>query len=74
MTYIDSVLATADELEDLIILDEKEISEEEQDIYLWHKGFKTGARTDYKEIGRQYRISPEDVERIIWGVESLCTD
>jgi len=74
MTYIDSVLATTDELEGLIILDEKEISEEEQDICLWHKGFKTGARTDYKEIGRQYGIPPEAVERIISRVESLCTD
>ncbi|GAG51108.1 unnamed protein product, partial [marine sediment metagenome] len=32
------VLATIEELEDVIKLDEKGIGELEQDIYLWHKG------------------------------------
>ena len=67
------VLATTDELESLIRLDEKGISEEEQDIYLWHKGFKTGVPVRYEEIGQKYRISSEDVKQIISKVESLCT-
>ncbi len=64
------VMATADVLEGLIRLDEAGISEEEQDIYLWHKGFKTGEPAGDEEIGRQYRISPENVVRIISSVES----
>ena len=67
------VLARTDELESLIALDEKDISEEEQDIYLWHKGFKTGAPAEYGEIGRKYEIPPEEIEKIISKVESLCT-
>ena len=60
------------ELEVLIRLDEKDINEQEQDIYLWHKGFKTGVRVGYEEIGRKYGISSEDVQNIISRVESLC--
>lgn len=67
------VLATIDELEELIRLDEKGISEEQQDIYLWHKGFKTGEQVRYEEISRKYKISPEDVKRIISRIESLYT-
>ncbi len=66
------VLATIEELEGLIKLDEKGIGELEQDIYLWHEGFKTGEHATYEEIGRRYRISPEEVERIVSRVESLC--
>ena len=66
------VLATTNELEELIRLDELGITEEEQDIYLWHKGFKTGTTAGYKEIGQKYGISPEAVKEIISGVESLC--
>ena len=66
------VLATVEELEPLIRLDEKGISEEEQDIYLWHKGFKTGERVGYEEIARKCKISPEDVKRIISQVERRC--
>jgi len=62
------------ELEALIRLDEKDIGEQEQDIYLWHKGFKTGVRVGYEEIGRRYGIPPEDVKNIISRVESLCVD
>ena len=64
-------LATIDELEPLIRLDEKGISEKEQDIYLWHKGFKTGEQVGYEQIAQKYRISQEDVKRIISSVESL---
>jgi len=66
------VLATIGELEDLIILDDKGIGELEQDIYLWHKGFKTGEQVGYEEIGRRYKISPEEVKSIVSRVESLC--
>ena len=66
------VLTTTDELEDLIRLDERGISEEEQDIYLWHKGFKTGVPVGYEEIGRMYKTSPKDVKKIISKVEGLC--
>ena len=67
------VLARIEELEELIRLDEKEISEEKQDIYLWHKGFKTGVPVGYEEIGHRYGISSEEVRRIVSAVESLCT-
>ena len=67
------VLARIEELEELIRLDEKDISEEKQDIYLWHKGFKTGVRVGYEEIGHRYGISSEEVRRIVSTVESLCT-
>ena len=66
------VLATIGEIEDLIRLDEKGISEEQQDIYLWLKGFKTGEQVGCEEIGRKYNISPEEVKKIISKVESLC--
>ena len=66
------VLATIDELEGLIKLDEKGISQLEQDIYLWHKGFKTGEPVGYEGIARKYKISPEDVKGTISRVESLC--
>ncbi len=66
------VLAKIEALEALISLDEKGIREKEQDIYLWHKGFKTGEQAGYEEIGRKYKTSPEDVKRIISTVESLC--
>ena len=67
------VLATIGELEDLIKLDDEGIGELEQDIYLWHKGFKTGEQAGYEEIARRYKISPEEVKSIISRVESLCT-
>ena len=67
------VLAKIDELEPLITLDEKDISEEKQDIYLWHKGFKTGVPASYEEIAQRNRISPESVQEIIVEVENLCT-
>jgi len=66
------VLATTDELEELIRLDEEDISEQEQDVYLWHKGFKTGVQVGYEEIGRMYGISPEAVKEMILKVEGLC--
>ena len=66
------VLATIEELEDLIKLDEKGISELEQDIYLWHKGFKTGEQAGYEDIAHSYKISPEEVKSIVSRVESLC--
>jgi len=67
------VLATTQQLEELIKLDEEGLSEREQDIYLWHKGFKTGTRAGYEEIGRKYGISPEEVAKIIVRVEKICT-
>jgi len=66
------VLATTYGLEELIRLDEKGIGEWEQAIYLWHKGYKTGASAGYEEIGREYGVSPEDVKKIIDRVAGLC--
>jgi tetratricopeptide (TPR) repeat protein len=68
------ILATTYELEGLIKLDEKGIGEQEQAIYLWHKGYKTGSCVGHDEIGHRYGISPEEVEKTIIGVERLCTD
>ncbi len=67
------MLATTHQLEGLIKLDEKGLSEQEQAIYLWYKGFKTGARTGYEEIGQKYGISPEEVAKIVVRVERICT-
>jgi len=66
------VLATVDELEPLIRLDEKGIGEEEQDIYLWHKGFKTGEQVGLKEISQKCNIPREEVKMVISRVEGLC--
>jgi len=67
------VLATTYGLEELIGLDEKGISEREQSIYLWHKGYRTGAGAGYEEIGREYGVSPGEVRKIIDRVAGLCT-
>lgn len=64
------LVARVDELEKLIRLDERGISEDEQVIYLWYKGFKTGEPVGYEEIARQYQISIEDVKTIISEVEN----
>ncbi len=48
------------------------VSEREQDIYRWHRGFKTGMAVACEEIGRRCGISSEDVKGIISRVESLC--
>jgi len=67
------VLARVEELESLIRLDEKDISEEKQDIYLWYKGYKTGVPAGYEEITLKYQISPESVKKIIAEVESYVS-
>jgi len=67
------VLATTHELEEMIRLDEEGISEREQNMYLWYKGYKTGAPAGYEEIGHRYGMSPENVKKVITGVESICT-
>jgi tetratricopeptide (TPR) repeat protein len=67
------VLATTRGLEELISLDEKGIGEREQAIYLRYKGYQTGTGAGYEEIGHEYGVSPEDVKKIIDGVERLCT-
>jgi hypothetical protein len=54
-------------------LDEKAVSEKEQDIYLRHKGFLTGEQVPYGEICRKYRMPQEAVKSIIAKVERLCT-
>jgi len=67
------VLATTYGLEELIRLDEKGVSEREQAIYLWHKGYKTGASAGYEEIGCEFGDSPQEVKNIIDRVAGLCT-
>ena len=67
------VLARVDELEPLIKLDEKDIGEEKQNIYLWYKGFKTGVTTSNEEIARQFKLSPDSVKQIIAEVESYVS-
>ena len=67
------ILARVDELEQLIKLDEEGVSEEKQDMYLWHKGFKTGVPAGCEEIAQKYRIPLESVEKIIGEVESICS-
>lgn len=67
------ILATTGELEELIKLDEKGVGEREQGMYLWYKGYKTGAPVGYAEIGRIVGVSPEEARKIIDGVARLCT-
>jgi tetratricopeptide (TPR) repeat protein len=67
------VLATTGGLEGLIRLDEAGISEREQEIYLWYKGYKTGVSVGYEAIGQRYGVAAGDVKNIIARVEKLCT-
>ncbi len=67
------VLATTNELENLIKLDGKNIREEDQNIYLWYKGFKTGIPVNTEEIAQQCHIPLDKVKEIITRVENLCT-
>ncbi|MDO8568110.1 MAG: hypothetical protein Q7R57_05280 [Dehalococcoidales bacterium] len=62
-------MATICELEYLIKLDENGISEDEQDIYLCYRGFKTGAPVSFEEIGRAYGLPVDEVDRVIFKVE-----
>lgn len=66
------VLASIEEIEGLLKLDEEGINEEEQDIYLWHRGFKTGEEVGCEELGRKYGIPPEEIAEIVLRVETLC--
>ncbi|MFW6125841.1 MAG: tetratricopeptide repeat protein [Chloroflexota bacterium] len=66
------VLASINEIEGLIRLDEAGIGELEQDIYLWHRGFKTGEPVASDEIARIYGLPSRDVEEILSRVEDLC--
>ncbi|MDY6916354.1 MAG: tetratricopeptide repeat protein [Chloroflexota bacterium] len=65
------VLATVEELEGLLLLDERRVPEREQDIYLWRKGFKTGKPTDCEEIARTVGMSTAQVRQIIARTERL---
>ncbi|MDD5127380.1 MAG: tetratricopeptide repeat protein [Dehalococcoidales bacterium] len=67
------VLARVGDLEPLIKLDEAGISEEGQDIYLWHKGYKTGAPVGDGEISRRSDLPLVKVKEIINEVERRCT-
>lgn len=64
------VRATTCNLEELIKLDEKGFGEREQDIYLWHKGFKTGEIVGYEAIAREYGVSLEEIKHIILRIEA----
>jgi len=66
------VLASIEEIEGLLRLDEAGVSEEEQDIYLWHRGFKTGEAVGRDELGRKYGILPQEIAKIVSRVEALC--
>ena len=49
----------------LIELDQRNISPEEQEIYLPGRGFITGKETPTESIARKYGISKSEVERIV---------
>lgn len=69
------VRAKVDKLKRLIKLDEEGVSEKEQDIYLWHKGVKTGETAGCQEISQSYQIPPDEVKKIISRMESrVSTD
>jgi DNA-directed RNA polymerase sigma subunit (sigma70/sigma32) len=65
------VLARVDRIERLIELDEKSISEREQDIYLWHKGFKTGKEVGFEEIAQKYGIPKKQAEEIASKIDRV---
>ena len=67
------VLARIDDLESLIALDDGGVSEEKQDIYLRHRGYKTGKPVSVDELGRHYGLSPASVEQIIGEVEGCVS-
>lgn len=64
------VLASVEALEELINLDEKHISEREQDIYLLYKGFKTGKPVTFETIGEIYAVTPDEIRRILSRIEN----
>lgn len=66
------ILASIEEIEGLVKLDEAGVSEEEQDIYLSHRGFKTGEAVGCEELGRKYGIPPQEVAKVVSRVETLC--
>jgi len=54
----------------LIELDQRNISPQNQEIYLLRKGFITGKEKSTEEVASQYGISAEEVERIISEIEA----
>jgi len=66
------LLASIEGIEGLLELDEAGVSEEEQDIYLWHRGFKTGEEVACEELGCRYGIAPEEIAKTVSKVETLC--
>lgn len=67
------VLATVDELERLIELDDNGIDEKAQGIFLWNKGFRTGEPAGYEEIAAAHGMSANQVGRVVSAVERVCT-
>jgi len=56
------ILATTEDIEPLIELDEKRVSESDQQVYLLRKGFITGSEEGWSEIARRCERSPVEVE------------
>lgn len=66
------VLASIEGIEGLLRLDEMDVDEAAQDIYLSREGFKTGQPADYEELGRVHHLRPGEMEAIVTRVKALC--
>jgi hypothetical protein len=56
------VLATIEDIEPLTELDEKGITEPEQQVYLLRKGFVTGQVEEWTEIASRYGITSAEAQ------------
>ncbi len=66
------IMASTAGLEDLIRLDDAGIGEREQEIYLWHRGYRTGVPVGCEEISLKAGLPAARVSEIVRGVESRC--
>ena len=57
------ILATIEEMESLLYLDERGIEDLDQEIYMLRSGFITGEREPWKEIASRLNHSPGEVRR-----------
>ena len=63
------VLARVEELEKLIELDAKGLSREEQEVYLLHKGFRTGTELSAEEVARRLGMPLKRVRQVLCLLE-----
>ncbi|MDD5094483.1 MAG: transglutaminase domain-containing protein [Dehalococcoidia bacterium] len=66
---LERVQATVEPIEGLIELDEKGLSEADQQVYLLRKGFVTGKEETWSEIAARCGITPSGAQKIFHSVQ-----